>query len=196
MPNHALRLERLNLDQNTADQITNALHVFLTDLGFSTDRISELECRSRDGFIPYTHNNGGLEAVAFTDQYIAHVMGTGFDNADATLEKYYHYDLEYFKQDNGLHEDHELTEKELEAFDEYRQNNSEATVLFSCDLMLTSETDLNIRLCVCVKDAPYHRQYDDLIDIDIEFNSASELKAKLNEVLKRQDVKCFGDNLN
>ena len=83
-----------------------------------------------------------------------------------------------------------------ERFDEYRRSDDDATVLFGLDMMLLSDTELNLRFTVCAKDSPYHRKFDDLISIDISFKSIAGLKQKLARVLKRQDVKTFSSNLN
>lgn len=191
---HCLKIEDLNIKVTTADKIVATLKNFLIDdLNFSLDRVTELESRTRDGFIPHSHNKGGIEAVGFRMQ---NDDGTGFENADATLEKYRQYDLECFAKDNSLSLDAVWTEEQLEKFDDYRNNDSESTVLFSADLMLTSENELNVRLCVCVKDAPYHRQYDDKIEVDLEFKNITDLKKQLKTLAKRQDVELFAENVS
>jgi hypothetical protein len=196
---HALKIESLDIEVTVADQIESVLHNFLTDLGYSTDRIDPLECRSRDGFSPFSHNKGGLEAIAFKDQYYCQIEGTGFENADNTLNKYYDFDLENFERDTDLDlpsNRDDWTEDHWTAFDEYRQEDYQATVLFGCDLMLTGESELNIRLTICVKDAPYHRQYDDLIEVDLEFTSVKDLESQLESLIKRTDVTRFSHCLN
>jgi hypothetical protein len=193
---HPLKIEALDINKDRADQIEVIMHDFFTDLGFRTERIDSLECRSRDGFSPFSHNKGGLEAIAFRDQYMASMEGTGFENADKTLDKYEEYDRETFLTEVlKVDKSHEMNESEWEEYDEYRRNDEQSTVLFSTDLMLTSESSLNVRMCVCVKDAPYHRQYDDKIEVDVEFKTLKSLKSQLNKLLKRDDVKCFSDNL-
>lgn len=199
--NHALKTERINVEIGVADGIQECIHEFLTELGYSNDRISELECRSRDGFIPHSHNLGGLEAIAFTDQFMASIEGTGFDKADETLERYRKMDVEYFLADRPTYpkDESKWTDDQREKFDEYRQNDSEATVLFSVDCMLTGLErgvfTLNIRMCVCVKDAPYHRQFDDKLEFDITFKHCKSLGEKLKKLLRNKDVKTFAGNL-
>lgn len=192
---HALKVENLEIPVSYAEEIVNTLRDFLTDLNFSDERIDSLECRSRDGFSAYSHNKGGLEAIAFQDAYNAHSSGTGFTNADATLEQYYKYDLERWLEENKHPSSDSMNESDWESFDEYRMSDQEATVLYSCDLMLTSETELNIRICVCVKDAPYHRKFDDKLEFDIKFKSIAGLKQKLSRLLKNRDVLCFKQNV-
>lgn len=192
--NHALKIEDLELKQTQADAIVSALEDFALELGYSKDRIDSLECRRRDGVIPYSHNFGGIGCVAFRDQYSA-CENTGFENADSTLAKYSKYDEECFRTDKGISKDSELTDAQLEELDEYRMNDTESTILFGLDMMLTGENSLNLRFTVCVKDSPYHRQYDDLLSHDVEFKTTRDLKAKLKKLLKNNFVRCFEKNL-
>ena len=191
MKQHALKIENLNLKMRSADAIVKTLNSFLEDLNFSAGRISQLECRSRDGFIAYSHNYGGLEGVAFMDQQNAEQWLSAFPNASATLEKYAQYDLEVFCEERGLDPKTELTEEQSEAFYKWNSNDTESTVMFGCDLMLTSENSLNVRITVNVKDAPYHRQYDDLITFDVKFKTVRELQQKLKKILKMKKVSSF-----
>lgn len=199
--NHAFKLEQMDqLSIDQANEIKELLVEFCLHLGYSKDRIDDLECRSRDGFRPHSFNHGGIEAIAFTSQYSAYLNGTGFPNADETLSKGHDYDIECFKEDRGIPENQGLTEDQWEEFTEYIANDDQSDVLFSLDIMHTGfELDgaqtLNFRFCICVKDAPYHRQYDDLIDIDIEFNSAGDLVSKLETLKTNKQVKLFASNL-
>lgn len=198
---HALKIENLSIREATADNITNVMRNFALDLGYSSDRIENLECRSRDGFIPHSHNMGGIECVAFRDQHTTQFEGTGFENADKTLEKYHNLDLDYFCEEDAFKDlkiskdQSAWTEDIWEKFAEYCREDDQSSVLFSCDIMLTGRNSLNIRMCVCVKDSPYHRQYDDKIEIDINFKSVRDLETKLTKLLDREDVKLFSSNL-
>lgn len=198
---HALKIECLPLRQAQADELAKVLRDFAAELGYSEDRISKLECRSRDGFIPFSNNFGGFECLAYQSQDYAYFEQTGFTNADAKVIEYYDYDLNCYKKENGYEENYDLTETELEDFEtNWRANDSESSILFSADLMYMGVDDdgvqsLNIKLCVCVKDAPYHREYDDIIDLDVEFNSAGDLVPKLETIKAREDVKMFIENV-
>lgn len=191
---HAIKLEDLEMTRREADKIIDELAVFLTQgLDYTADRVENLECRSRDGFMAYGHNKGGLSANTFRDQFYVQIEGgTGFKEADKTLDKYEDYSIEYFIKDTKLNKDKSnWTENDYEKFDEFQMEDTDSTVLFSTDLMLTSENELNIRMCVCVKDAPYHRQYDNLLKFDIKFKNSIDLAKKLNKLLKNKDVKKF-----
>ena len=198
---HALKIEAVEIKESFADEIVATLKSFASDLGYSKDRISQLECRRRDGFIPHSHNLGGIECVAFRDQYTAQINGTGFENADKTLDKYRQYNVEYFLADNESvpKNESDWSTAQQDQFDEYCQNDTESDVLYSLDIMYTGVErgihTVNVRACVCVKDAPYHRQYDDLIETEITFKTISGLETKLNKLLKQSEFKCFSRNL-
>jgi hypothetical protein len=59
------------------------------------------ECRRRDGFFPHSHNKGGIEGIAYRDQYSA-CENTGFENTDAVLVKGTEYDIQWFAEENKL----------------------------------------------------------------------------------------------
>lgn len=192
---HALKIEVLEISKAKADSIQKVLETFLTDsLDYSADRVSPLECRSRDGFTSFSHNLGGLEAICFRDQWSCcmEFLGSSFPNANETLKKYEQYDVEYFIEKTELKADKSnWVEENYDKFDEYRASDSESNVLFSTDLMLTDSNTLNIRMCVCVKDAPYHRKYDDKLEFTVKFKNISELKAKLKRIANKTNVKAF-----
>lgn len=193
MTKHAIKIEDLDIKVEYADSIVETLKEFATDIGFGKDRISNLDCRSCDGFSPYSHNKGGIGCVSFQFQYNLYTCGSsGFKNTDDTISKYHEYDVERFAEENKLSKDQGTwSDSQIEAFDLYCMEDSEATVCLGMDIMLNSESELNIRITVSAKDAPYHRQYDDLIDIDITFKSIAGLKRRLAAILKRKDVNKF-----
>jgi hypothetical protein len=196
---HALLIEELKLDTKQADAIVEAFKSFALDLGYSKDRISDLECRSRDGFSPYNHNYGGIECIAFADRNCLPNGNVGFPNADATIEKYHTYDIEAFEEEIGVKQEN-WSDAEQERFYEVLANSEDSDILFSLDIMHTGIErgvhSINLRFCVCVKDAPYHRKYDDLISIDVTFRTVSGLERKLAALLKRKDIACFSKNLS
>ena len=194
---HAIKIEDMNIKESYADGIEAEIQAFLEKLNYSHERIEPLECRSYDGFSAYSHNKGGLGGIAFQSQDNAEIEGTGFENADNTLDKYFNYDRETFAENNKLGDDFDKWSEEYqEQFHDYRSEDSESTVLFSCDVMLNSDHELNIRACVCVKDTPYHKQYNDIISIDITFDFIEELNKKLNDALKDNNIKRFACNVS
>lgn len=199
MSKHALLIENLEIDTTKADAIVEALKEFAENVGYSSDRISELECRSRDGFIPYSHNYGGIECVAFAFPYSLPNGCTGFPKADATIEKYSQMNKDHYSEQIGVNEN-DWTDKQREEFFEYEYSDDQASILYSLDIMHTGLEagihSINLRFCVCVKDMPYHRKYDDLIDIDISFKTLNGLKGKLAKIAKRKDIKQFSKCLS
>jgi hypothetical protein len=191
--NSALKIEDLDLSNESAAEIESVLKDFLSELGYSDDRIDALECRSRSGFSPYSHNKGGFEAVAFTSMFSLPNGSTGFDNADATIEKARDYMIKLHEEEVGA-KYADWTEDQREAYYDTEMND-EDTVLFSVDLMLNDENSLNVRMCVCAKDSPYHRKYDDKLEFDIEFKTPKQLATKLKALLKLKSVGKFSDNL-
>lgn len=192
MNTHALKIESLDITIKKAGSIVSAITEFAKDLGYNNDRIEYLECRSRDGFIPYSYNFGGIGCVAFDSQDNVEIEGTGFENADNTLKEYWEYDAKTFAEENKLGTNLDTwTQDQLESFWEYRSSGTEASVLYSLDAMLTDVDNINFRFCICVKDSPYHREYDDIIDIDIKFKSIPELKRNLTKLLSNNDVQKF-----
>lgn len=196
----ALKIEDLGMSELDANRIIQSFKNFAREIGYSEDRISDLECRSRDGFYSYSHNKGGIECVAFRDQYMTQLQGTGFKNADKTLDLYESYDVDLFINEYKYPKDpNKWTDTQRETFDASRNEDSEATIMFGFDLMYMgkegSKHQANLRFTVCVKDAPYHRQYDDLISIDIEWDFHNKLDQILNGILQRTDVKLFSSNV-
>lgn len=201
LKDHALKLEELDIKQDTADSIVSVLTNFVSMLGFSKDRIENLDCRRQDGFIPYSHNMGGISCVAYQDQESAYInsSGTGFANADATIERYRDMDIKNFEESFGVKYD-KWSEVQQNEFEESRTSDDQLNILYGLDIMYKGFSNemhsINLRFTVCVKDAPYHRQYDDLIDINLEFKHVESLKNKLIIIFKRKDVKQFSKCLN
>ena len=167
-------------------------------MGFSSERIDSFECRRRDGYFPHSYNYGGLEGIAYRDQFSA-CENTGFENTDSVLERNSQYDLECFAKENGLDVANysEWTERQLDQWYEYgSSDSSEYTIQFQVRVMMTSETTANVDLYVSASDTPYHRSSDDNLELEIEFKSPAGLKRKLAAILKKDFVKCLSKNLN
>lgn len=193
---HAIKIESLDMSFARANAILEVITDFANDLGFDDYRIKPLDCRSRDGFSPYSHNRGGLECIAFDSQYSVNARGgCGFDKTDATLENTIKYILECFLADKKL-ESMDYSNEDLVDELSYYENDSDDTVMFGLDIMLTSENSLNLRFTISAKDSPYHRQYDDLFEFDVDFRTPNSLKNKLIKISKDLNVKQFSSNLS
>lgn len=184
--NHALKIEDLGITEKKANLLYNTVFDFAVELGFNEEFIEMLECRRRDGFIPHSHNKGGLSVAVHENMLSAILSPTGFKNTDATLKTYYS-NAKKELEISDLNDDDQMNR-----LDEWFGEDS---VLFSLDIMFTSANEVNLRLCVCAQDTPYHREYDDLIDIDITFKNVTDLKTKLKKMLKNKQVKLFSRNV-
>lgn len=191
---HALKIESLDISRKYADEIDLAIYYFLDDLGFDHDRIENVMCRSCDGFIPFSHNKGGLEAYCYRLQYNC-FEDTGFENTDKTLTKYYDNDYNDFLVSEGITSDEFDGDQVLrDKFDDMRDSD-DSTVQFHVRVMITSETTATVCAFVDAKDTPYHRTYDDLFEQEITFKSIAGLKQKLNRIKKKDFFKTLKKNI-
>lgn len=82
-----------------------------------SDLFEKIECRRRDGFIPYSHNRGGLVACQFTD--LINLWGSGTQvahvKAQAEIERQIEYSLELAKE--SFFEEFETELKNLDIMD-------------------------------------------------------------------------------
>ena len=192
---HAIKLDDLDLTLKVANEYVSVMTEFLESIGFSSDRIDAFESRRRDGYIPFSHNKGGIQGICYRDQYSC-CQDTGFENTDAVLAKYSNYNLESFAKDRGLDVSKysEWTEKHLEDWYEYEQSD-EDTVQFQARIMMTSETTANVDLYVSASDTPYHRESDDKLELTIEFKTPAGMRRKLNAILKNAFVQTLSKNV-
>jgi hypothetical protein len=65
------------------------------------DGVEDLECRARDGFIPYSHNRGGVEATDFTNLNALWCSGVrvAHKKAQKEIERQSELCLEYARKD-------------------------------------------------------------------------------------------------
>jgi hypothetical protein len=192
---HALKLEDLEIRLEVANEYVEVMRDFLSELGFSDERIDSFECRHRDGYSPYSHNKGGIEGIAYRGQTDC-CQNTGFENTDEVLERNSNYLLETFAKENGLDVSKYdgWTDEQLNNWWEYERSD-EDTVQFQARIMFTSETTANVDLYVSASDSPYHRRSDDKLEIEIEFKSVNGLKQKLNRLKKNAFVARLAKNV-
>lgn len=191
---HAIDLEELNIPLKTANEYVEVITDWLESLNFSKDRIEAIECRRRDGFIPHSYNNGGLEGIAYLSQTCLPNGSTGFDNVDTVLERGEKYDLESFLEFKKLKELDYDNESLLNEYDEYRRE-SDDTIQFQARVMFTSETTANVDFYISASDSPYHRSSDDKLEIEIKFKTPNGLKKQLAKLSKSPFVKCIAQNV-
>lgn len=195
---HAFKIEELEMPLEIANKYEEVIRHFLYDLGFSNAQMSGFECRRRDGFIPHSYNYGGIEGIAYRDQYGAGA-DTGFENTDEKLAQYQDQMRSCWIADNkGASPEtlvsESMSDADWEALDEYCREG-EDTIQFQVRVMLTSETTANVDLYVSCSDSPYHRKSDDKMELEIEFKSPAGMREKLAAILKSDFAKCVRQNL-
>ncbi len=194
---HAIKIENLEMSRQLADQYLSVIKDFITDLEFPKDRIDSFECRSRDGFSPYSHNKGGLEGVSYL---YSTYENTGFDKVDEVQENHRQNATDAWYEENKIDKTkvsyQDLTsdqQDDLANFEtEYLQDDS---IQFQARVMITSDTTANVDFYISASDAPYHRSSDDRLELEIDFKSPAGMKRKLNAILKKNFVKTFIRNV-
>lgn len=193
---HALDLDSLYLPLATANQYVDVVTEFFKTLHFNDERIEAIECRRRDGFIPHSYNNGGLQAITYRTQYEC-CQDTGFENTDKVLEKYSGYNLDYFIEEHPELKDVQYSEWSEEMQGALHNDEAECddTVQFQVRVMFTSETTANVDFYVSASDTPYHRSSDDKLELEVTFKSPAGLAKKLKALLKDKFVARLATNV-
>lgn len=193
---HAIKIEDLKIEKNKADLMIETFREILDDLGFQYDRIEKVECRKRDGFIPYFHNKGGLMGRAFIDN--ASLVGMGYDYGDDILSKWHNSMIDSYKEDhsgkfkylekyrNSDKEKTNLYYKVEEHFynyiDDYESDYS--TTMFEVRFMVLDDETIDVDVFGCTNDAPYFRSSDYNEHKNFKFKDAENFK---NEVMQFLD---------
>ena len=202
---HAIKIEDLDKPKKYWDDIAEVLQDFLKDgIGFMNEWIEELECRRRDGFIPFSHNKGGYRGYHYGNQMDYYICPTyNFDKFNKACEHSYNYHIEScLEYDKDIDMDKEAFNKALDNDENWAlelRNQYEMEMLgdeycstfFECMMKIVDDNNIEVSFFLCASDAPYHRGYDDSIEFDIEFSSINELKNKLNKILDDNRVKEF-----
>lgn len=196
MEYHAIKIEDLELNKTKADLMVETFEEILSDIGFSDERISSIECRSRDGFIAYSHNKGGVNAVCFIMN--SHLRGSGYDYGDGVINKWDDYQHEMYKDDHpgkhrylhqfwdGKRKDSDLMQRVLEHYYEYIDGDSDYdSTMFEVRFMVKPDGTVDVDVFGCTKDAPYFRSSDYNANKNFEFTGPEEFK---KEVMKFLDT--------
>ena len=196
---HAIKLDDLDLTLKVANEYVSVMTEFLESIGFSSDRIDAFESRRRDGYIPFSHNKGGIQGICYRDQHST-CQNTGFKKTDAVLAEYSQYAVDAFKEENPQLKDVRYCDWSNDDQDRLAdfefEYASEDTIQFQARIMMTSETTANVDLYVSASDTPYHRQSDDKLELTIEFKTPAGMRRKLNAILKNEFVQTFSKNVN
>jgi hypothetical protein len=194
---HALKIENLSYSEQYANQVSDILKSFIEDnFEFLDERIEKIPCRSYSGFMPFSNNKGGWQAFAYGSQLDGYICPTGFKEYDKLCENTYNSHVESICENNdltleqwnkGLDEDNidiiELRdEMEMNYCSDYDSSGIELM------LKLENENTLYVYFGIGGQDAPYFRSFESTFDYEIKFDNAFELKKKLNNLLKENDV--------
>jgi len=203
---HAIKIENFpELNTSEADDIVYMLTEVAEELDLQ-HRIDNIECRRRDGFIPHSWNNGGIQSHGYTD--IGGIVGSGMfsgsDKLNTIVEEYYEQNckdaLEQFIENNNLspeltHDDltDEQREECWEIEDEYNLGNYASVCVEYQGRYLgyeNGEHEISLNVFLSASDAPYHRQTDDDVEIILKFKKLDcpHFKKQLeNAIEKMQD---------
>jgi hypothetical protein len=190
-----------------ADAITEAMEYCEI---WNKPEIEALECRSRDGFIPYPHNHGGFEINGFTD--LMSIYGSGnypaHEGARKEIDRQIDYSVDCAKEDycklKGITleylnsiisgDDHKEREEYLDYQDEYLRGDDNS-IMYQVRFMYHGvERGIHsASLSVAVNtEGPYHRSSiswapnvfcEGAKEVEITWKIDSSLKAKLKKAL-------------
>lgn len=185
---HALKVEDFpSIPMRSFDAIANALREFTNEALDVHDReVEAIECRSRDGFIPYSHNKGGFQKVAFTS--LGTMQGTGYatgsDKFNQIVEELIKNNREYF--DRSEFDSDDAFE---DAIHESLYDNDYNSVMVKVQVLYNGyangKHEVDVSVMLEATDAPYHRGYDDLLEKSIRFTTVKELRSKLKALLPK-----------
>lgn len=195
--NHAIKIESLDKPQEYWDKVGELVKEFLIDeLNFTDNRVQEIECRSRDGFMPYSSNKGGYQAHSYGSQLDAYFEPTDFEEYDKLCVETYDEKLKDALKENNLTQ--EVYDKGIsnddkdilairEEFEQYCSDYDSSAI----QAMFKIENDTTIYFYVGIggRDAPYFRSFESSFDHEITFDSIEELETKLETLTECEKVR-------
>lgn len=202
---NALKIENLNYTEAQANEIIEVLKDFLiNDIGYLRDRVQDIECRRRSGFIPYSNNKGGLQAHEYRCQLDFYFCPTtNFEKFNNACEHTYNYLIDFMLEEekidketyeNGINNDDldmiRLREEVEQSYGEYE------AVCLETMLKMENTGSLYVAFFLNASDAPYFRRYDDKIEFDVNFSTINELKEQLDKITDDKKVQEFINILN
>jgi hypothetical protein len=187
--NTAKRLKDLEIADNVETQkLYPILEDFLSKIKLPFDDaygraelISKLEFRSRDGFTPFAHNQGGMDLLAVTDDFSLVASGE-YIGLKIETQVQANYDSAWKEvQENypELSEDAKLEKLDDQLRDDYSGVAYRVRVMYEGAgvLMVYAGYD---------DDAPYFRWTNAAdVELKIKFKNKRELKTKLGAALKK-----------
>lgn len=166
------------------------------------DCIESLECKRRDGFIPFSHNKGGLLFRNFSTLMDYYGGGIEPKNKDAALQIQKQIEISVNLAKEEFTEKHKSTDFDLEddnyfnLLHEYLADDS-SSIMHEIRFMYHGIKNKKHSASVSVAlntEAPYHRSSiawapevfcEAAEEIEITWTNDKDLKTKLNKVLKK-----------
>ncbi len=175
-------------DKNNDNVDTKGLIPLLTEFVNNVDNnfdgyktIDTIEYQRCDGFIPFDHNRGGIDLILITNN--AFLIGSGYHfgtSIETKVEASYNKTEDEVRKENPTLSDEEIHDKvfEIEA-DDYSGQAFRVRIMYEGDNTLTVFAGWD-------DDAPYYRWSNKAeFEKTIEFKNKSDLKTKLNKLLKK-----------
>jgi hypothetical protein len=185
------------LDALIKELVTEAAEAF-----DSEPNIEAVECRARDGFMPFSHNCGGWEATAF--DYLNHGLSYSSKEANAQIEKTMQQAMEYGLSEMGLPKDTKwadlnLSEEQEEALREHEDSYLEDETIMVSFRVLYHGVDENGKHSASVSaainwEAPYHRSHiswmpgfkcETAKEVEVTWKNLREAKTKIKAALAK-----------
>lgn len=157
-------------------------------LDFDYSSKEEFEYRRRDGFIPHSHNKGGIDFIGITS--LSSLIGSGShfntsieDNVNTSWEEEIKNAEESFKEEKIEYTDDDIYDRAYDhGCDEYNGYAFRVRIMY----------EGNNKVCVHYGwdlDAPYYRWKNKTKgEFEISFKTISGLRRQLNKILKTIEV--------
>jgi hypothetical protein len=182
----------------------------LHDYQYGCREAEEIECQSRDGFIPSEANRGGWEYTDYTDVNGVNGSGLFFASAEATKRAKKDYDnafKECMKQ-LGMKRFPKSEKKREELYEAVTEYLRDETIMLNVRVMYHGVDAKGVHVASvsgCVNwEAPYHRTSgavyrntgyrmitEDAHEIEIEFKTEKQLRVRLTKALNEVKAKLF-----
>lgn len=196
---HAIKIEDLNIEKTKADEMVETFTEILLEVGFSSNRIENVSCRSRDGFSPFSHNKGGIQAYVYT--MTSYLRGSGYDYGDGVISKWDEYQHESYERDHpklwrflnqfwdGKRKDSQLVQTTLEHYYNYIDGCSDYdTTQFGVRFMVKPDGTVDVDIFGSTMDAPYFRTSDYNDHINVEYKNKKQFTKEVMEFLQGDEV--------
>lgn len=195
------------LPQDMQDVAREFLNECSTEV-INDEKIEDIECRSRSGFIPYDWNRGGLTLCKYRDlgYFWSGGYSVGIPEAQASIEKWteqalkdakeafiekYAEELSDLEIKNDDVDYHTLEDKGLSSlaneFSEYEMEHMSgdySSTQHTIRVLYSGNGEFNVEVFHSISDAPYHRGSDGSKRWTFDAFTAKQLKNELDKIKK------------